>query len=40
MSQLADNDLKAAIKNMFKDLKEDIHTVNSHMGNFSWEIET
>lgn len=39
MSQLADSDFRAAVKNIFKDLKEDIQKTNSYLGNFSWEIE-
>lgn len=34
MSQLADVDFKTAFINMFKDLKEDMHTLNSHSGKF------
>lgn len=39
MSQLADSDFRAAVKNIVKDLKEDIQKTNSYLRNFSWEIE-
>lgn len=35
MSQLADSDFRAAVKNIVKDLKEDIQKTNSYLGNFS-----
>lgn len=40
MLKLAEKDFKAAIINIFKDIKEDICIMNKMMENLSREIET
>ena len=40
MLKLAEKDFKAAIINIFKDIKEDICVMNKMMKNLSREIET